>query len=327
MTKTIRHLMQMFLGAWVLMAACSVGAQEYPSRPIRMILMPSPGSSGDLIMRSLAPEMNKALGQPLVMENMPGACGILAARLVAKQVPADGYTLLGTASTVLATQIVSKDIGLDFAKDLAPISILAEGPIIFVTPAGAPWANFTEMIAYARANPGKLNSAVVGPTDFTALFMHVIRQRFGVNIVDVPYKGAGGAYIPATIANEVQMAFGGEVQIAGGVANKSLRILAVSGSQRMKNYPDAPTFEEFGVQGVDSTINVMFAPLGTPAPILDKLNAAVLRALSTPEVRERITKATNWIVVGSSREALGQAVSLRLQRYAAVANAAGIKPE
>lgn len=318
---------RMLIGAWVLTAACMATAQEYPSRPIRMIVMPSPGSSGDLILRSAAPELSKILGQPLVMENMPGAGGILAARLVARQAPADGYTLLSTASTVLATQIVSKDIGLDFSRDLAPISILAEGPIIFVTPAGAPWANFNDMVAYARANPGKLNSAVVGPTDFTALFMHVIRQRFGVNIVDIPYKGAGAAYIPATVANEVQMAFGGEVQIAGGVANKTLRILAISGSQRMKNYPDAPTFEEYGVQGVDSTLNMMFAPIGTPAPVLDRLNAAVVKALAVPEVRERIVKATNWVVSGSSREALGQAVALRLQRYQTVANNAGIRPE
>ncbi len=301
-------------------------AQEYPTRPVRIVIMASPGSSGDVATRLMAPEMSKLLGQPLVMENMLGASGLVACRYVAKAAP-DGYTILSMASTVLTAPVFMKDVGMDFQKDLAPITVMADGHLLLFTTTALPWKNFNEMIAYAKANPGKLNTGVPSLQDGTYLFLQAIRQKFGVTLVDVPYKGAAAAYSQAVMVNEVQMALGGAAAANAGIANKSIQVVAVSGNRRAAAFPDAPTMEELGVQGVDNTLLSLSAPAGTPAAILDRLNAAAVRALQSPEMKERIVKSTGFDVVANSRAEFAQALATRLQRNAQIAVLAGIKPE
>ena len=330
--KTIagRLLQHMVVTCGVLALALTLAgmavAQEYPARPVRIIVMASPGSSGDVATRLLAPEMSKILGQPLVLENMLGASGLVACRYVAKSA-ADGYTVLSMASTVLTAPVFMKDVGMDFQKDLAPITVMADGHLLLFTPTAMPWRNFNEMIAYAKANPGKLNTGVPSLQDGTYLFLQAIRQKFGITLVDVPYKGAAAAYTQAIMVNEVQMALGGAAAANAGIANKTIQVVAVSGNRRALAFPDAPTMEELGVQGVDNTLLGLSAPGGTPSAILDKLNAAAVRALQAPDMKERIFKSTGFDVVASSRAEFAQMLATRLQRNAQIAALAGIKPE
>ena len=311
-------------GLWV---AAQAGAQEFPVKPIRVVVMASPGSSGDVVTRTLAPEVSKILGQPLVMENMLGAGGLVAHRYVAKQSAPDGYTIVSTASTVMTAPVFLKDVGLDFIRDLAPITIMAEGPLVLMTPAEAPWKDFNGMVAYAKANPGKLNTGVPSLQDATYLFLQAVRQKFGLSFVDVPYKGAAAAYSQAIMVNEVQLALGGEATARPGLAAGKTRVIAVSGSRRARSMPDVPTLEELGVQGADSTLLSLSAPGGTPAPVLDKLNAAFVRVLKMPDIADRVFKISGFEVVASTRDEFAKVLATRLQRYAEIANSAGIKPE
>ena len=321
----LRRIVTVTAGMVAVLAGTAL-AQEYPARPIRMIIMASPGSSGDVTTRLVAPEMARILGQPMVLENMLGASGLVACRYVAKAAP-DGYTLLSMASTVLTAPVFMKDVGMDFAKDLAPITVMAEGHLLLFTPTAAPWKNFNDMVAYARANPGKLNTGVPSLQDGTYLFLQAIRQKFGMSLVDVPYKGAAAAYSQAIMVNEVQLALGGAAVVNAGVANKTAQVIAVSGNRRSPAFPDAPTMEELGVQGVDNTLLSLSAPGATASPILDKLNAAAVRALQAPDMKERLFKSTGFDVAATGRAEFAQMLATRLQRNAQIAALAGIKPE
>jgi tripartite-type tricarboxylate transporter receptor subunit TctC len=325
--KVAGLLHSVLVGAVLGVSTMAAQAQEFPAKPIRVVIMASPGSSGDVVTRIIAPEMAKTLGQPLVLENMLGAGGLVAHRYVAKQAAPDGYTIVSSASTVLTAHVFMKDVGLDFSRDLAPITIMAEGPLVLMTPAAAPWTDFNQMVAYAKANPGKLNTGVPSLQDATYLFLQAIRQKFGLSFVDVPYKGAAAAYSQAIMVNEVQLALGGEATAKPGLANGKTRVIAVSGNKRARSMPEVPTLVELGVTGADSTLLSLSAPAATPAAVLDKLNVAAVRALQIPDIRERIAKSSGFEVVASTRDEFAKILAARLQRYSEIAQSAGIRPE
>ena len=306
----------------------SAQAQEFPSRPIRIVVPNSPGVIADIVPRVLGPEMAKVLGQPIIIENRPGANYALGLEIVAKQAPADGYTISSVnVETLASLPVTLKELRFDPGSDLPPFAGLVESKFLFGSNPRYPWKSFQEMVANAKANPGKLNTGVPSLQDATYLFLLAVRQKFGLTFVDVPYKGAAAAYSQAIMVNEVQLALAGEASAAAGLAAKSVRAIAVSGGRRAKSFPDVPTLEELGVAGADSVLVMLSAPSGTPVPILDKLNAAAVRALQLPEVKERIAKSAGYEVVTSTREEFAKVLSGRLQRYAEIARTAGIKPE
>lgn len=327
MLTTIRVLPRSMLAIMLATAVLSARAQEFPNKPIRIVSMYSAGGSGDIVTRVVAPEIAKSLGQPVIVETMLGASGLIATRSVAKQSQPDGHTLLVLASTVLTAPVFIKEVGVDFIRDLAPISIMAEGPLLLMTPMAAPWKDFNQMVAYAKANPGKLNTGVPSLQDGTYLFLQAVRQKFGLTFVDVPYKGGGTAYTQAIMVNEVQLAMTSEGGAAAGIANNTIRVLATTGSRRARSFPEIPTLEELGVPGVGNNLVMLFAPGATPTPVLDKLNAAVVKALQVPEIRDRIMKSAAYDVVASRREDFASALATNLKHYGDIARAAGIKPE
>jgi len=274
------------LGALFCLAGSPAAAQDFPGRPVRIVVPYGPGQAPDTLTRSLAQELNKATGQAFVVDNRTGADGVVAFEFVANQAPADGYTMVVAANTGLATlALTTKGLRFDPTRDLPPLVSMVEGKYAFSVPSSLPYKTFNELVAYVRANPGKTN---YGSSNSTIhLQSEALMRGLGLSVVYVPYRQSNN-YLQAIATNEVQMGFTSE----GSILNlgQRARVLAVTGSTRSTKFPDAQTFAELGlpdIRGLSYTIN---ARLGTPKPLFDRLEALVLAAMATPEVKATSAK-------------------------------------
>lgn len=267
-------------------------AQDYPSKPIKLIVATNPGTLGDTLARIVAPEVSKVLGQPVVVENKPGANSIIAYEYVAKQMPADGYTMVVvTAQGLPLLPLTEKELRFDPLKDLPPVIGIAETRFILGSSPGQPWKTFKEMVTAVKANPGKYNyGSANAQTRFPVL---IIMQELGLDVAHIPYSG-GGPFHTAMLSGEIQLGF---TSASTGISfGEKLRILAVTGERRLPALPDVPTFRELGypqVPGLNFTLNVR---AGTPKAAIDKLYLSASRALQTPEVRSLLAKMSVDIV-------------------------------
>lgn len=321
LVRWLSCLLACFLG----MLAAAAQSQEFPSKPIRIVVAGAPGDGTDLVARAIGTGMSKALAQTVVIENMPGASGLVAGRYVAKQAAPDGYTLLVTATTTIAAPVFFKDAGLNLLTDLAPVAMLVESPVVLYTNYNAPWKSLGELASYAKANPGKLNFGSFGAGDATTLFIEAINQKYGIQVVNIPYKSAV-SYMQALAANDIHLIISGIARLSTLLAQKNGRGLAVSGESRSPEYPDMPTFREIGIPEIKSTGFMLLSTAGTPKPVVDKLNAGVAGALQQPEIRGALGKL-NYQPVGSRPEALAQAISELNLTFAAVGKHAGIQAQ
>jgi tripartite-type tricarboxylate transporter receptor subunit TctC len=261
----------------------------YPERPVRLIVPYAPGGSADIAARLVADEWAKALGQALVIENRAGAGGNIGVDFVAKA-PADGYTIgLQTVSLAINPAIFG-NMPFDTQKDLSPIGMVATSQHVLVVNPKLPAQNVKELIALAQARPGKLNYGSAGPGSTFHMAAELFKSLAKVDIAHVPYRGGGPALID-TMAGQVDMCFpvlsAAQQQVQAG----KLRALGVTGPRRSPLMPDVPTIAEAGVPGYDfETWFMVFAPGGTPPAIIDKLNAALNRALATPALSARMVK-------------------------------------
>jgi tripartite-type tricarboxylate transporter receptor subunit TctC len=268
--------------------AWSQSAVSFPTKTINLIVPFPPGASTDLLARYLALKLRDALGQPVIVENRPGAGSTLGATYVAKS-PPDGHTLLIASSAVMQSHLIQKAPTYDSIRDFAPIAAAFQHPFVVLTgtSAHAPAQNIKDMIAYAKANSGKLNFATVG--GFADLLIEIIKKDAGINMQIVPYRGASEATL-GVIRGESDMTINSYAAVQGQVDSGQLRILAVTSLQRHEAIPDVPTLAESGLPGFE-VINVIgvLAPAATPKATLDKLNAEIGRILKTPETRQFIT--------------------------------------
>ncbi|CAM3647798.1 tripartite tricarboxylate transporter substrate binding protein [Bordetella flabilis] len=261
----------------------------YPERPVRLIVPYAPGGSADIAARLVADEWAKALGQALVIENRAGAGGNIGVDFVAKA-PADGYTIgLQTVSLAINPAIFG-NMPFDTQKDLSPIGMVATSQHVLVVNPKLPAQNVKELIALAQARPGKLNYGSAGPGSTFHMAAELFKSLAKVDIAHVPYRGGGPALID-TMAGQVDMCFpvlsAAQQQVQAG----KLRALGVTGPRRSPLMPDVPTIAEAGVPGYDfETWFMVFAPGGTPPAVIDKLNAALNRALGTPALSARMVK-------------------------------------
>jgi tripartite-type tricarboxylate transporter receptor subunit TctC len=275
--------------AGVLLAFAAVSSAQYPTRTVRIVVTIPPGGAPDLTARIVGEKLSAALGQPVVIENRPGANGNTAAEQVAKSAP-DGYTLLLAADSLLAINPhVYSRMPIDPLRDLAPVASLVSNMFVLSVNPALPVATFQEFIEYARkANP-PLTYASGGNGSQHQFMMEALKQRAGVNLVHVPYKG-GAPATTATVAGEVAAMFAGTstgAQIRAG----RLRALAVTGAHRSDLFPELPTIGEF-YPGYEMTIWLgLFAPAGTPEPVLGRLREEIGAALASPEVKERLARA------------------------------------
>ena len=312
------------LAAVMLLATSAAWAQGWPGRPLRYIVPFPPGAFNDTLARTLAAELPKTLGQPVVVENRPGGNTIIGTELAAKS-PADGYTLFGAALPFSVVQSLYKT-SFDVTKDFAPITLAGVTPNLLVANVGMPFNDVKGLIAYAKANPGALNYATAGNGSSNHLSFELFKLMTGTRITHVPYKGSAPA-VTDMLAGEVQVMFDNTPNVLPQVRAGKLKALAVSSKTRSSQAPEVPTVDESGVAGYD--VNVWFGVLtvaGTPREIVQRLNADVVRILTSAEVKERFAKMGVDVVAGTP-EQFGQFLRSEVARWAKVVHDAGIKAD
>ena len=285
------------------LATASAMAQDnYPNRPVKLLVPYGPGGATDIIARIVAQHLTSELGQSFIVENRPGANGNLALEAAAKAAP-DGYTLLvGNVSTnAINENIYASSLSIKPSRDLAGIAKLVEIPHIVVAPASLPANNIAELIALAKKEPGKLNFASVGIGSYPHLDMERFMKAAGVQLTHVPYKGGAGQAIPAMLAGEVQVAFFNMASLLPHIKSGRLKGLAAVPTQRLPELPNVPTLAEQGFPGIGTNAwQGMFAPAATPKPVVDALHRAVFVVLSRQETKEGLAKQMMSVEVSKS---------------------------
>ena len=297
-------------------------AQDYPSKPIRVIVGYSAGGGNDIIVRVMVPELSKGLGQPIVVENKPGAQSIIAAELAAKSAP-DGYTLfMGPSGPMTINPATYSKLSYSPTKDFAPISMIASFPLLLTVDPKLPIKDVKDLVAYAKANPGKANYA--SSAGIFQIASELFKQRTGTSFEMVSYKSSGES-VQAVMAGQVTITLVDPPPASGPIKNGQLRALAVTSSTRHPSWPDLPTLIELGVKDMEVPVwTAFFAPAKTPPAIIARLQKEVARVVQTPEVRERFA-AMGLDPVGGSSEDLGRRVAADIEKWTAVAKAANIK--
>jgi tripartite-type tricarboxylate transporter receptor subunit TctC len=300
----------------------AASAQEnYPNRPVRIIVGYAAGGGNDIIVRVMTPELSKALGQPVIVENKAGAQSIIAAEYVAKQ-PADGYTILmGPSGPMTINPATYSKLPYDPVRDFTPISMICSFPLLLVVDPKLPVKNVKELIDYAKANPGKSNYA--SSAGIFQVASEMFKQRTGTKIEMITYKSSGES-AQSVISGQVMMTLIDPPPVSGPLKSGTLRGLAVTSPQRHPSWPELPTLKEAGVDMEVPVWTAFFAPAKTPPAIVARLQKEVARVVQTPEVKERFA-GMGLDPVGGSSEDLGKQVASDIRKWTAVAKAANIK--
>ena len=311
--------------AWLFALAASAIAQDYPTRPIKFVVPYPPGGGTDVVARILVEPLAAELGQPIVIDNRGGAAGNLGTDIVAKS-PADGYTILFTLSSHTINPKLYEKLPFDVERDFAPISLAAQIPQILVANPSVPITSVKELIAYAKANPGKLNYASVGIGSPAHIAGELLKLKTGIDMVHVPYKG-GGPAVTDTIGGQVQLAFVSLPAALQHVKSGRLRAIAVTSAKRSASAPDVPTIAESGVPdyAVESWYGAL-APAKTSPAIVARLNAAFLKVLDDPQVKERLF-AQGAEAAPSTPAEFDRVIKDELAKWELVIKTARIKPE
>ena len=312
-----------YLALAAALLAPAVCAQTYPDRPIRVIVGVPAGGTPDVMARMVATGMSRLLGQPLVMDNRGGAGGLIAAEIAAKA-PPDGYTLYVTSAGPLTILPHMQKIAYDPIVDFAPIGLIASNPFLLIAHPSLPAKTVKDLVALAKAQPGKFNYASAGNGTPNHLAMELMKSMAGINITHVPYKGAPQA-VTDVVAGHMHMMLNSIPPVLAHVKAERVRALGVSGLRRSPLLADVPTISEAGVPGYESiTWFGIFAPAKTPKPILDQLSSALASALATPETREIIEKQGMDAGSGGARE-FDALVRREYERNRKVVKLAGVK--
>jgi tripartite-type tricarboxylate transporter receptor subunit TctC len=311
---------------FALLVFFSIGnAQQYPVRPVKLVVGFTPGGGVDIAARTLAPKLAELIGQPVIVENKPGAGTNIANEFVAKSAP-DGATLLVNTAVVAINMSLYKNLPFDTLRDFSAVSIFSESPNVLVVNAKLPVSNLKEFLAYARANPGKLNYSSAGAGTTQHLSAELFKLKTGLSIVHVPYKGTAPS-LTSLIAGETDLSFANIPAIQQHVKSGRLRPLASTGAKRAAQMPDVPTMKEAGVDGVEVTVWYgVLAPSATPRPMVAALSAAVARAAHDPEIRKRLAEQ-GAEPVGNSAEEFGRILRDEVTRWAEVVKVSGARAD
>jgi tripartite-type tricarboxylate transporter receptor subunit TctC len=322
MKNWIRVLAALLVGCMPL-AVAAQGA--YPSKPIRMIVPYPPGGPTDVLGRIVAQKLSESLGQQVVVENRPGASGMIGSEVVAKAAP-DGYTLLTNASIHVINPSLYPKMNFDALRDFTPISLIAQVPLILVVNPGLPVKSVPELIALAKAQPNRLNFGSSGNAAAPHLAGESFKIATGVQMQHVPYKGSAPA-LTDLIGGQVQLIFDSMPSAMPHVKSGRVRALAVTTAKRSPTVPDLPTIAESGVPGFDiSTWYGVWAPAGTPKDIVNKIAAEIAKALHQPAVRERLA-ALGAEPVGNTPEEFAAYCQSELAKWSKIVRESGAKAD
>jgi len=319
------HALVTLLAAATAVVSAQAAAQNYPVKPVRLMVPFVAGGNTDIIARVVTPEMSKALGQQLIIENRAGAGSVIGTEVVAKS-PPDGYTLLMVSAAHVINPAMAKKLPYDSIKDFAPISIVADVPTAFAVHPLLPVKNVKEFIALAKARPGQLNYATAGRGTVGHLSAELLSSMTKIKMVHIAYKGTGQS-ITDLIAGHVQLQFSSMPAVVNQARAGKLRLLAQTGEKRSAAAKDVPTMQESGIKGfVVSSGFGLLAPAGTPRPVIDRVHGALVKALADPGVRNNLL-VQGADPVGNTPEAYDAFNRAEIAKWIKVAREAGIDPE
>ena len=308
-----------------LVAPAAALAQNYPDKPIRMVLPFPPGGVTDLLARALAEKLSPRLGQPVIIDNRPGAGTILASDLVARA-PADGYTLLLAASSLGTAPLLYDKVSYDAIKSFAPVTQVASVVHVLVVNQHLPMKSVADLIAYAKANPGKLNYASTGSGTSTHLEGELLKSMANIFMVHIPYKGSGPA-LTDVVGGQVGVMIDALGSSGPFIKSGKLRALAVTTAKRSPSIPELPTVAESGLPGYEAMPWLgIVAPAGTPQPIIDRLYREIAEILKEPELRERF-KGWGLDIIGNSPAEFSSFLRRDIDQWAKVISSAKIKAD
>jgi len=301
----------------------TAGAADYPSKPIHVTIPFPPGGTTDLITRTLAPQMEPELKQPVVVENKPGAGGLLGVMSVARAEP-DGYNVVVTGGSAIGPTFI-KDSTIEMYRDLAPVSAFYEGVFVMVVQRSVPATNMAELVAYAKANPGKLNYGTTASNE--KMLMEMFKRAAGVEIVEINYKG-GAPRVAAMLANEVQLAIGASEMLNRPDLAAKVRAVIAFGPRAPSQHPGIPTAAQAGFPSLNAPSTAgMWAPQGTPADVITKLNRAVVPLLAMPANKAKILELSGFDAGGSTPEELRARSKAERDFYVQAATLMKLQPQ
>ncbi|MDM0108776.1 tripartite tricarboxylate transporter substrate binding protein [Variovorax sp. J22R24] len=326
MTATVRPLLKSLLAAGAAVVLCTAQAQTYPTKPVSLVVGFAPGGSADSLARLLAQKLGTSLGQPVIVDNKPGAGATIATAAVAAAKP-DGYTLLMVTSGHAGSAALYPKLSYDTQKSFEPVAKVGASPVVIVAPSSAPYKQLKDVIDAARKSPGKLNYAAGGGgATTTSLAAEFLKNEAKVDMVMVPYKGSGPA-LTALLSGEVDLGFDIPSSALPHIKAGKLRPLAVTTKTRSSVLPDVPTVAEQGMTGFEVTgwFGVL-APAGTPAAVVARVNKEINAVLSDPETKDKLQNIGVEAAPGSPAD-FGKLIASETQRYGDAIRKLGIKAE
>jgi tripartite-type tricarboxylate transporter receptor subunit TctC len=313
------------LFALLAMPASAAIAQPYPSKPIRIVVPFAGGGAVDVVARALGQRMSEQMGNPVIVDNRPGASANLGADLVAKAEP-DGYTLLMGANGLATNVTLFKSLPFDTLRDFAPVARVGYAPLVLVVPSASSARSLKDLVAAAKAKPGSLNYGTAGNGSSGHLATELLRIKTGIDVVHVPYKG-GGPALTDLVGGRLSFMLINPIEALPHVKSQRLRALAVASPKRIPMLPDAPTFAEAGVPGYDASVWWgLVAPARTPKDIIARLSSETLKALENEGVRERLS-ALGAVVDPAGPDAFGRFLKDEIDKWAQVIKASAIQAD
>jgi tripartite-type tricarboxylate transporter receptor subunit TctC len=303
--------------ALALASAFPAVAQTWPTKPVRFIVPFPPGGSVDPLARLVGARLAESLGQQFIVENKPGAAGSIGAAFVAKA-PADGYTFLFVFDTQAVNPSLIPNLPFDTVKDFAPVMLVGTAPMAIATNPAKPYKTFGDVVKAAKAKPDTVTYGSVGNGSLGHLTMTLVQQQGGFNAVHVPYKG-GGPMTQEAIGGQVELAIGSVAVLAPHVKGGKLRAVAVTGDKRSHTMPDVPALAEQGFPGFSALAWWgIFAPAGTPKPVLDKFHGELVKVFNQPDLKKQLTETLGMDLAVSSQEGLQKWLASEMQRWGKV---------
>jgi tripartite-type tricarboxylate transporter receptor subunit TctC len=318
------------LAVWAALAlalcpALSLAQSSYPNRTVKIIVPFAPGGASDFVGRIMQPRLSELLGQQIVIENRGGAAGTLGMEVAARSAP-DGYTLvLGNVGSVAINPGVFTNLSINNLRDFIPVTQVVDVPGVLIVHPSVAVNSVKELVAYVKANPGKLNYASPGSGSQNRLEMEILRTaEGGMDMVHVPYKGGAGPAVTGLVAGETQMMFSTVSSAMGFIKGGRLKALAITSTKRLEQLPEVPTMKESGYpDGASGSWQGVLVPAGTPREIVERLYAVLVQTMKTPDVIERLAKGGAEAVTSSSPKAFAEFIAAETRRWGNVAKESG----
>ncbi len=317
---------RMLMGALLVLAPLAAAAQDWPVKPVKFVVPFPPGGSVDPLARLVGAKLGDSLKQPFIVENKPGAGGTVGTAFAAKS-PADGYTFVFVFDSHAVNPALVPNLPFDTARDFEPVMLVGTAPYAIATQAGKPWRSFAEVVSASKARPESVSIGSIGNGTLGHLLLVMAQQSGGFKITHAPYRG-GGPMVQDVLGGQIELGIGSVALLAPQVRSGKMRAVAVTGEKRSQALPDVPTLAEQGFPGLTALAWWgIFAPAGTPKPVLDRFHAELVKAFNLPDVRKTLTETLGMDLAVSSPDQLQKWLAGEMQRWGKLVKDNGIRTD